>query len=50
MAVTLYAVNKGYFDDVEVKRAAGMRTCDDQLPQHQARRTHEQPWILDKLT
>ncbi len=41
MAVTLYAVNKGYFDDVEVKPRPGVRRSDDQLSQDQRSRCHE---------
>jgi F-type H+-transporting ATPase subunit alpha len=45
MAVTLYAADKGYFDDVEVKRASGMRKGHDWLPEGSLCRPHEQDGV-----
>ena len=45
MAVTLYASDKGYFDDVEVKSRPRVRKGDDRLPEGQLCRPHEQDGV-----
>ena len=38
MALTLFAVNNGYFDDIDVKKALAAETLDARLPEDQVRR------------
>ena len=38
MGATLFAVNKGFLDDIEVKKVPGLRARPARLPQGQARR------------
>ena len=42
MALTLFAVNNGYFDDIDVKKALAAETLDARLPEGQVRRSREE--------